>query len=270
MRVSPLMRGRLIVCAAGIIVGCALIAASFAASPAAPEIRVRIAFLGDSTADGLWGGFTSLVPHASCLKDVFELGRFAKNSTGLSRPEKYDWAEEARRIAEGFKPQLVIISLGLNDRQSVVDRTETGARRVTQYESPEWPDKYRERVTAMLRGAMAAKASVLWVGLAAMRDNAANADAQLKNKLFEQAVADLAVGSAQYVPPWKLNEQGVDVFTSYAPDKHGKMVHIRASDGEHFTAAGDELVATYLLPKIVATLRDKGIEIDRTCPVVAQ
>jgi len=141
---------------------------------------------------------------------------------------------------------------------------------VTQYESPEWPDVYRERVAAMLRVAVAGKAAVLWVGLAAMRENAANIDAQLKNKLFERAVADLAVSSVRYVPPWKLNERGIDVFTSYAPDRTGRMVHIRATDGEHFTAAGDELVATYVLPRIVAILGDAGIELDQTCPVVAQ
>jgi hypothetical protein len=262
--------GPRVLSAAGALVAGVLVAALWAAAAAAADAKVKIAFIGDSTADGLWGGITSLVSRSSCLKNVFELGRFARNSTGLTRPEKFDWTEEARRIAERFRPQLFIISLGLNDRQSVVDRTEAGTRRVTQYESPEWPDVYRERVAAMLRVAVAGKAAVLWVGLAAMRENAANIDAQLKNKLFERAVADLAVSSVRYVPPWKLNERGIDVFTSYAPDRTGRMVHIRATDGEHFTAAGDELVATYVLPRIVAILGDAGIELDQTCPVVAQ
>jgi len=262
--------GRRVLCAAGALVAGVLVGACWAGAAAAADAKVRIAFIGDSTADGLWGGITSLVSRSSCLKNVFELGRFARNSTGLTRPEKYNWPEEARRIAEGFKPQLFIISLGLNDRQSVVDRAEAGARRVTQYEAPEWPHVHRERIAAMLRGAVAARAAVLWVGLAAMRDNVANVDVQQKNRLFELAVAELATGSVRYVPPWKLNEQGADVFTSYAPDRNGRMVHIRATDGEHFTSAGDELVAAYLLPKIVAILADGGVELDQTCPVVAQ
>ena len=48
--------------------------------------KVKIAFVGNSTADGLWGGMTSLGVHNTCIKTSFELGRFAKNSTGLTRP----------------------------------------------------------------------------------------------------------------------------------------------------------------------------------------
>jgi hypothetical protein len=245
-------------------------AASWAVAGPAVESKVRIAFAGDSTADGLWGGVTTLVSRGSCWKGAVELGRYGKNSTGLTRPEKYDWPEEARKIAEGFKPELFVVSLGLNDRQSVVDRTEDGVRRITPYEAPEFPDRYRERVTAMLKGATVAKASVLWVGLAAMRERATNADIQLKNKIFAHAVAEFGVADVQYVPPWRLNDTGEDVFTSYAPDRNGKMIHIRATDGEHFTSVGDELVAAYVFPRIVASLGNRGIDIDRACPIVAQ
>jgi uncharacterized protein len=244
--------------------------AGWAAVGVAADPKIRIAFVGDSTADGLWGGFSSLAAHNSCLKSMFEPGRYAKNSTGLTRPDKYNWPEEVRKLGESLKPHLFMVSLGLNDRQSVIDYPEGGGRRITQYDAPDWADRYRERVTAMLKGATTTDASVLWVGLAAMRENAANLDAQRKNTIFAQAVTEFAVPRVQYVPPWRLSETGVDVFTSYAPDRTGRMIHIRAADGEHFTPAGDEMVATYLFPKIVATLRNSGIELDGSCAIVAQ
>ena len=234
------------------------------------EPKIRIAYVGDSTADGLWGGATSLVSHNSCWKGALELGRYAKNSTGLTRPEKFDWPKEARKLAETFKPEVFVVSLGINDRQSVVDRTESGARRVTLEDSPEYPQRYRERVTLMLKGATATNASVLWVGLSAMRETATNVDAQRKNKLFAEAIAEFDVPGVQYVPPWRLNETGEEVFTTYARDKNGRMIHIRAADGEHFTAAGDELVATYVFPKIVASLGNRGVDINRACPTATQ
>src|ERR1700694_643418 len=83
--------------------------------------KAKIAFVGDSTADGLWGGLTSLVPREACLKNYIEPGRFAKNSTGLTRPNKFNWVDEVKRIGDSFKPQLFVMSLGLNDRQSVVE-----------------------------------------------------------------------------------------------------------------------------------------------------
>jgi hypothetical protein len=227
---------------------------------AEPEGRAKIAFVGDSTADGLWGGFTSLVPREACLKSNMEFGRFAKNSTGLTRPQKFDWVEELRRIGESFKPQLFIMSLGLNDRQSVVENG-----KVTLETTPEYPTKYKERVTAALKSAAGANASLLWVGLAAMREAAADRDAREKNKLFSEAISELADPRIEYVEPWKLNPSGEDKFASFGPDAKGKMIQIRASDGEHFTSAGDMLVAAYLLPKIVATLVKAGVKLNEAC-----
>jgi hypothetical protein len=242
---------------------CAALVLSLALSGTAhaeTEGKAKIAFVGDSTADGLWGGFTSLVPREACLKANMEFGRFAKNSTGLTRPQKFDWVEELRRIGETFKPRLYVMSLGLNDRQSVVEHG-----KVTLETTPEYPAKYKERVTAALKSAAASKASLLWIGLAAMREAAADRDAREKNKLFSEAIAELGDPRIEYVEPWKLNPSGEDKFASYGPDAKGKMIQIRASDGEHFTSAGDMLVAAYLLPKIVASLVKSGVKLSEAC-----
>jgi uncharacterized protein len=225
-----------------------------------PVAKTKIAFVGDSTSDGLWGGFTSLVPHEACLKGNFDYGRFAKNSTGLTRPNKFDWVEEIKRLGDSFKPQLFIMSLGLNDRQSVLENG-----KVTLENSPDYPARYRERVTAVLRNVAAAKASMLWVGLAAMRADAADKDAREKNRFYAQAIAEFGDPRIEYVEPWKLNPTGEDKFASYGPDGKGRMIQIRTSDGEHFTSAGDMLVAAYLLPKMVAMLAKGGVKLGEAC-----
>jgi uncharacterized protein len=228
--------------------------------PNKPEPKSKIAFIGDSTGDGLWGGVSGLLPREACLKNHIELGRFAKNSTGLTRPDRFNWADEARKIGDGFKPQLFVMSLGLNDRQSVVEHG-----KVTLETSPDYPAKYRDRVAAVLKSVAAAKASLLWVGLPAMRDAAADRDAREKNKYFAQAIAEFGDPHIEYVEPWKLNPSGDDKFASFGPDKTGKMIQIRASDGEHFTPAGDLLVAAYLLPKMTATLVKGGAKLGEAC-----
>ena len=224
------------------------------------EPKSKIAFIGDSTGDGLWGGVSGLLPREACLKNHIELGRFAKNSTGLTRPARFNWVDEVGRIAESFKPQLFVMSLGLNDRQSVVEHGT-----VTLETSPDYPAKYRGRVTAVLKSVAAAKASLLWVGLPAMRDAAADRDAREKNKYFAQAIDEFGDPHIEYVEPWKLNPSGDDKFASFGPDKTGKMIQIRASDGEHFTPAGDLLVAAYLLPKMTATLAKGGAKLGEAC-----
>ena len=241
---------------------CALAMAlgSVVSAAVAQDAKAKIAFIGDSTADGLWGGFSALVPRNSCLKAGVELGRFAKNSTGLTRPEKYNWPDEAKRIGDSFKPGLFVMSLGLNDRQSVV----VGGK-VTLDNSPDYPARYKERVTAVLKSVAASRASLLWIGLPAMREAAPDRDAREKNKMFAEAIAEFGDPTLQYVPPWRLNPTGDDKFASYGPDQNGKMIQIRASDGEHFTPAGEMLVAAYLLPKMTAILLSRGAKLGDAC-----
>jgi hypothetical protein len=115
----------------------------------------------------------------------------------------------------------------------------------------------------VLKSAQAAGTRLSGVGLAAMRAAPADKDARLKNQYFSEAISEFGIAGVNYVEPWKLNPdaQGNDKFSSYGPDQTGKMVQIRASDGEHFTAAGDLLVAAYLLPKMLATLNKGGTPI---------
>ncbi len=218
------------------------------------ESKFRIAFVGDSIADGYWEGVTVAIGRDACLKNQVEVGRFAKNSTGLTRPDRFDWAAELRRIGESFKPKLLVMSLGINDRQSVVEHGQ-----ITMEDSPLYDDKYKERVTAVLKNAAAAKAALLWIGQPAMRAPAADKDAREKNRLFEDAIAAFGAADIHYVERWKLNATGADTFASYGPDQNGRMVQIRTPDGEHFTVAGESLAAAYLLPKILATMAQVGV-----------
>jgi len=218
------------------------------------ESKIRIAFVGDSIADGYWEGITVAVGRDACLKDQMEIGRFAKNSTGLTRPDRFDWVNELRRVAESFKPKLFVMSLGLNDTQSVVEHGQ-----ITMDNSPAYDEKYKERVTAVLKNAAGAKAGLLWVGLPAMRTPGLDKDAREKNRLFEEAITAFGSADIRYVEPWKLNASGTDTFASYGPDPNGRMVQIRSSDGQHFTVAGEVLTAAYLLPRIVAALAQDGV-----------
>jgi hypothetical protein len=220
------------------------------------EGKIKIAFVGDSSADGLWGGIIRIASRNSCLKDLFELGRYAKNGTGLTRADKFDWAKEVARLNERFEPHLFVVSIGLNDRQNIVEDPD---RLVTAFDTPEWPGRYRDRIVAVIRNASARGAGVIWVGLTSMRDNVANLDADAKNNLFATAIDAAGVKGAEFIRPWRASNKDTEPFSTYVPDSKGVLVQVRAADGIHFTPVGDELVAAYLLPKIVANLADRNV-----------
>lgn len=247
---------------------CALIAGA-AATPAwsaaeqaiKPATKLKIAFAGDSLVDNYWEGILHIISSNPCLKTSVELGRYARNGTGLSRGDKLYWPREVRRIGETFKPNLFVLSIGLNDQQFIVD----GAGRRTAWGAPDWTDRYREQIVEFLKGAAANNAGVMLVGLPVVRSSTENADLQAKNKMFVEAVAELGATHVEYVEPWRLKSAGEDVFASYGLDRNGRMVQIRTPDGEHFTAAGEDIVAAYLYPKIVTAFAQMGTPLDRAC-----
>jgi hypothetical protein len=221
--------------------------------------KIRIAFAGDSIVDNYWSGMIRVIDADSCLKGTVELGRFARNGTGLTRGDRVYWPREIRRINDVFKPTVVVLSIGLNDRQFIVDGT--GAR--TAWGAPNWTEKYRQEIVEFLKGATASKAPVLLVGLPVMRDSIDNNDVIEKNAMYLEAVEKLGIPNLHFVEPWKLKATSPDVFASYGPDKNGKLVQIRTSDGQHFTVAGEDLVAPYLFPSILAALKEAGIAPDQ-------
>lgn len=240
----------------------ALAAFSVQAQEAPKREPVRIAFVGDSMADGLWQGVTRVIARNACLKSFIETERFGRNGTGLTRLDRFNWPRELRAIGTRFNPHLVVVSVGLNDRNPIYDPDGRNA----QIYSKEWPEVYREKVAKMLQSATAMKANVLWIGIPALRETAPDKEAREKNTLYAAEIAALNDPSVRYVEPWRLKVESEDVFSTYGPDEKGALIALRTSDGVHFTPAGYDRVGSYLYPRIVESLRQRGIDLEKACP----
>ena len=252
MTSSLFFRGSRLIAPLLVGVALALCATASQAAPAGatPERKIKIAFAGDSLVDNYWSGMTRALAANACLKNIVELGRYARNGTGLTRGDRVYWPREIAHIGATFQPTMFVISIGLNDRQFIVDAN--GAR--TPWGAPNWTDKYRQELEAFLKGAAASNAVVLLFGLPPMREDVDNNDALEKNRMFAEAVAKIAAPNVHYIEPWKLKDDGPNVFSSYGPGKNGKLTLIRNSDGQHFTVAGEDLLAGYLVPQVVRAL----------------
>jgi hypothetical protein len=208
-------------------------AASAAAAPA------KIAFVGDSMADGIWGAIFRSTGRQHCNPESLALIRDARNGTGLSRPDHFDWNEELDRLVAAEAPTLVVASIGLNDRQDVIMPDKTKYRLGT----PEWLTQYRQNVADFYARAGAGGASVIIVGLPNLRDAKAETHALLLNGIYEDVAT--ATQNVTYVTPWRMTKEDGS-FASFGPDLNGSVVQIRAPDGLHFTAAGYDVLGKYL------------------------
>jgi hypothetical protein len=226
-----------------------------------PE-QIRIAFVGDSMADGLWQGVTRHIAKNACLKALIDTERFGKNGTGLTRLDKFNWPREVLGISNSYRPQLYIISVGLNDRNPIRDPDGKGA----QIYSKEWPEVYSEKIAKMLKSTSDMKANVLWLGIPALRDAKADQEAREKNALYAAVIEKKNDPSIRYVEPWRIKPAPEEMFSTYGPDEKGMLIALRTSDGSHFTPAGYDIVGAYLYPKIVESLRQRGVDLDKLCP----
>ena len=220
----------------------------------------KIAFVGDSMSDGIWGALFRLTGNQHCSADELTLVRDARNGTGLARPDHFDWNTELDTMIGKETPTLVFASLGLNDQQDLVlpDKTKLHLG------SDEWLAQYKKNVADFYEHAGKGGAPVMIVGLPNLRDTAAEKHAELLNGIYEDvAEAEHAV-NVTYVKPWTMtNSDGS--FASFGPSLNGQTVQIRAPDGLHFTQAGYDVLAKYLEPSLSKALAAAHVTLSASC-----
>ena len=245
------------------VVFAAFAAAAFGApalATAGGSPPLRIAFVGDSMADGLWGAMFRRLGKDKCLADKVKLIRRAENGTGLTRLDKYDWVNKVGAIAADPGADLFVGSFGVNDRQSIVDVD----KKRTEFGGPDYDGRYEGIVEDVVQSALSHGSSFLVMGLPVMLDAAANADADAKNKLFEEAVAHVASPRAVYVAPW-TSQPPPDVYKPFLPNAKQTLVQARAPDGVHFTTFGYDVVMDTFYPAIMDSLKQRGRDVAAEC-----
>jgi uncharacterized protein len=188
---------------------------------------LRVAVVGDSLAAGV--GFYAERVFKPFFVDVAKQGRI---STGLARPDFYNWPSALKEIGDRFRPDLVIVMVGENDNQSLVD---PHGRIETEIGTGVWPPAYEERVERFAMIATKAGAHVVWIGLPVERDESRWVFIERQNAVYEE-VAD-RLPNVAYLDSWELFSKPDGGFTAYFRDgNHVELV--RESDGVHFTATG--------------------------------
>jgi len=231
-----------------------------AAASAEGPPPAHIAFVGDSMADGLWGAMFRRLGKDKCLADKIKLIRRAKNGTGLTRLDQYNWVDEVGAIATDPGADLFVGSFGVNDRQSIVDVD----KKRTEFGGPDYDGRYEGIVEDVVKTALSHGSSFLVMGLPVMLDAAANSDAAAKNKLFAEAVAHVASPRAVFVAPW-TSQPPPDAYKPFLPNAKQTLVQVRAPDGVHFTTAGYDMIMETFYPSIIESLKQRGRDVAAEC-----
>lgn len=194
----------------------------------------KVLVVGDFIASGLaWG-----LDQAFADEPRIAIIDRSDGPSGFVRDDYSDWAAKVPEVLTAETPDMIVVDLGANDRQSI--KTKDGRLPMR---SDLWQAAYQQRVERFLVALQSYGKPVYWVGAPPLRSSDASADMIFLNALYKTK-AD-AVG-ASFIDIWDgfADEEGK--FISRGPDIDGQARTLRASDGINFTKAGRRKLAFYV------------------------
>jgi hypothetical protein len=215
------------------------------ANEAAPAAK-SIVIAGDSLGDGLYIGFYRLL-----RKDTaFTVEKRSKVSTGLSRPDFYDWVAQAKTVVEETKPDYIIFVVGGNDVQALKN-----GKKWVKYGTDEWNEIYKSRITSVMDTFENAGAKTFWVGMPVIRLPKLNRGVQYLNTIYKDYASKR--NGITFISAFDLTADKDGKFQSHYKDAAGRKRQMRTNDGIHFTTAGYINLSEHILAKVRAHAADR-------------
>jgi hypothetical protein len=166
-------------------------------------------------------------------------------STGLVRPDFFNWPAQLQSQIEAFDPGAVAVMFGANDNQAV----QTASGQIYQFGSDGWKKEYRKRVQdvvgLLFQGGVR---RIYWIGQPVMPSASFNNQVKLMNDIYA-SVAEQTFG-VEYIDAYRLFANRSGKYAQYLPDADGEMQQVREQDGEHLTYAGGLRVAQAVIDAI--------------------
>lgn len=227
-----------------------------------PPAQKRILMVGDSMIAGAFGLFLERY-----LEREYGLSvdRSGKSSTGLSRPDFFNWLTEVERLRERGGPyDAVICMFGGNDGQGQFMGRRADPKWI-RYGEAGWDDEYRRRVVAFADAATGGVSSIYWVGMPVMGLSRLHERMRHLNQIYR---GELCIRPrAHFIDIWRTlaDDQG-----RYIQRKRlgRKRVSLRASDGVHLTGAGATFLVEKVAPRIANHLLERSEDTFLGAPLV--
>ena len=153
-----------------------------------PDDPLRVLVTGDSQAEFVGQRMLDVAPDGLLRVDVV-----ARNGTGLTRPEFFNWEVNAKQEIADRRPDAVVMVMGGNDGFNVtVDGSSYGPF------TPEWETEYARRTAVVMRElGSRGRRPVYWAPSPTARDEEFNRIYRVQN--FAVGRAAPAVPGARYV-----------------------------------------------------------------------
>jgi hypothetical protein len=227
--------------------------------PPSADDPARLLVVGDSDA-GTFG------PYLEVLMDdtgVVDSEVDYKVSSGLSRPDFFDWPDHVEtKLGEG-DPDIVVVTFGGNDAQGIATGAgefpdewadPVGSRRT-------WVREYRRRVGEFTDLLLAdPDRTVIWVGIPNDNNPKVTERLAVQDEAVRAALADRP--RVIFVDTWKRFSGRDGNWAEYVVDpRDNRGKDVRADDGFHLNESGAEILALDIANVIREDLAARGAEL---------
>ena len=221
-----------------------------AADPAEPLI------LGDSDAGTFGPYLLTLMDQTGIVTTTLDY----KVSSGLARPDFYDWPTHMREVVPQVNPDIVIVTFGGNDTQGLRNTDESWAVAHPPGEGgddSDWIAEYGRRVGEVMDYLSDGNRTLIWVGI----PNDDNPEVTARLKVQDQVVKAQAAEreGVVFIDTWTRFSGRNGGWAEYVVDpRDGQGKDVRSDDGFHLNVTGAEILALDIAEAVRTELRARG------------
>jgi len=188
---------------------------------------LRVLVVGDSLGVDFGGPFADTLAATGVVDAAVD----AHVDTGIARPDYFDWPAELQADLGRYHPQAVVVFLGANDPQNMVDGGSAFS-----FGTPAWDAVYARRIGQFMAEATGAGARVLWVGMPPMQGQGLDDEMQHLDALYQSEAS--AHPGVTFLSSWTVLGTPQGGYAEYLPDATGAPVTVREPDGTHLAPGG--------------------------------
>jgi len=201
-------------------------AASSVRAAEASLARTRLLVVGDSLSIAL----ADVLERRLAKTPGLAFARLGKISSGLARPDFFDWEKHMDEMAAKTAPDIVVVMIGANDNKSL--RLPSG--QAVHFGARDWAAEYRRRAARLVEIARRHNPAVriVWLGAPVMGDPALAKDMPVVNAALADAMRRLP--GCRFVDMWPVLAGPNGAYAEFLDQK----TRLRATDGVHLAPAG--------------------------------
>jgi uncharacterized protein len=167
-------------------------------------------------------------------------------STGLERPDVYNWFDRIRQVMKKDRPKVVVVAIGANDNHDYMTGLPSGYD-LGPFGSPSWIKEYRRRVAGFMDTVIGRGGFIVYIGMPIVSSSSESHDFDLLNRIVYQEAKKRPRG-ALYVDTYlRFADPKTGGYAEYLPRPDSTLVKVRSGDGVHFEPAGGDIIARLVL-----------------------